>query len=219
MSVVSCSLAAALTSNATSVAVDNTNQLPPVPFVITFNGEDMLVTAVSNTATTLSTVTRGVGGTSAIAHLVNEVGTVKEFGGGTATYTGNMTVAGTLTAGPGIFKNGSSPMTTTSLNAHVSATTVVGNDTAGIVTYTTDGSGVAQNQTLFVMNFANTSLYATTTAINLTNITSGAASTTLHAGTYGALTAGPTGFSVVVLGAALTASGTFKFTYQVIGLG
>ena len=106
-----------------------------------------------------------------------------------------------------------------SLNAHLTSATVTGNDCAGQIVLVTDGSGIAQNQTLCVITFANASLYANTPIVNLTNMSSGAASTTLHAGTYGVITAGATAFSIVVLGAALTASATVTVGYTVTGVG
>ena len=106
-----------------------------------------------------------------------------------------------------------------SLNAHLTSATVTGNDCAGSIVLVVDGTGIAQNQTLCVITFANASLYTNTPVITLTNMTAGAASTTLHAGTYGSVTVGPTAFSIVVLGAALTASGTFTCGYTVTGTG
>lgn len=127
---------------------------------------------------------------------------------------GNKIVVGdlgrlSLAAGPVAANN---PATGT-LITHISAATLTGNDFAGSIVITTDGTGVAALAGVCTVTFAN----ARTTAplVFLTSLTSGTASTTLYAGafTVGAVTT--TTFTIMNT-AALTASGTFTLAYQVV---
>ncbi len=82
-----------------------------------------------------------------------------------------------------------------------------------------DGTGIAQNQTLCLITFNSATLYTNVPVVNLVNMTPGAGSTTLFAGTYAPITTTALSFSIVALGALLTASGTFTLGYTVTGTG
>ena len=131
--------------------------------------------------------------------------------------TGLSTLTGGLAPNKGF--PGTAHPVSSSLNAHLTSATVTGHDCAGSIVLVVDGTGIAQNQTLCVITFANASLYTNVPVVTLTNMTSGASSTTLHSGTYGSVTVSATAFSVVVLGAALTASATLTMGYIITGTG
>lgn len=140
---------------------------------------------------------------------------------GDATYTsgvyrkqgGNVLVvdrAGRLsssTAGAG------SLPTTGTLITHISAATLTGNDFAGTIVITTDGTGVAALAGVCTVTFGT----ARTTApiVRLTNLTAGAGSTTLYGGSYEVGAVSTTAFTIINI-VLLTASGTFTLGYQVI---
>ncbi len=128
-----------------------------------------------------------------------------------------------LAGGTGLTPNrgyaGTAKPVSSALNAHLTSATVTGNDAAGSIVLVVDGTGIAQNQTLCLITFNSATLYTNVPIVNLVNMTPGAGSTTLFAGTYAPLTTTALSFSIVALGALLTASGTFTVGYTVTGTG
>lgn len=150
--------------------------------------------------------------------LVNNNGTVTTRSGLTVTAGGLTVTAGASSFAPGILSPGTSHPTSSSFASNVNSATVAGNDTRGTVVIVTGaGTQVAVNTTVCVISFINNTLYGSTPVIVLQNMTAGAASTTAHSGSWGVVSASATGFSIVVLGAALTNSGSFTIGYWVIG--
>lgn len=108
---------------------------------------------------------------------------------------------------------------TSALDTHCATATVVGNDEAGLITIVSDATGISASLPICTVTFANTTLYANTPIVVLTNQTTGVASTSLYAGSFGAKTVSAAGFVVVNGVAATTASSTYVVAYQVIGRG
>lgn len=151
----------------------------------------------------------GAGGSSAFS--VDQAGNV--------IANGNLTVSGKLSSGPGSNAVGGAPPVTSGLDAHLTSATVSGNDESGIITLVFDGTGSSASVPLCTVTFANATLYAVTPVVILTNQTQGIASTTLYAGSFGAVSVGATSFKVVNGVSASTASSTYVVGYQVSGRG
>ncbi len=165
------------------------------------------------------TQTGGAGG--AVAITAGNSGTGGNVAGGSVTVTVG-TATGTGNSGlinlAGALKSTLTGLPTTgTLVTHLTSATVAAgsNDTAGTITLVVDATGVAQNATLFVLSFAG-KYAAAPKYVHIANTTPGADSTALFSGTYAPITIGAAAFSVVNLGHALTASGTFTLAYLVV---
>ena len=136
---------------------------------------------------------------------------------GTASVTGVSTLTGGLAPNKGY--PGTSHPASSSLDAHLTSATVAGNDTAGTITLVFDGTGSSASVALCTITFANATLYSVAPVVTVTNLTQGAASTTLYAGSFGVSAVSATTFILRNGVSASTASSTYVVGYSVTGLG